>query len=192
MINKLRRAPLAILRRLGFSKPTWKSVETFDESWRKRIQLMAGFVPLDACSILDVGCGRMWLREYIPGTCEYRGLDYVSRGEGCIVCDLNRREFPEEPVDVVFISGCLEYVEDYPWFLRTVAKRSLKRVILSYCVVDHFDNMPQRRALAWVSDLTEAALLAECTSAGLNLVSKVEAPAGDRIYVFQPTANRTA
>ena len=190
MINKLKRVPFAILRRLGIAKHTWKNVENFDDSWRRRIELMAGFVPSSARSILDVGCGRMWLREYLPATCEYRGLDYVCRGEGCIVCDLNRREFPAGSVDVVFISGCLEYVEEYRWFLRTVAERSRMRVILSYCVLDHFNNMPQRRASAWVSDLTEAALLAECDAAGLNLVSKIEAPAGDRIYVLEPRVAR--
>jgi hypothetical protein len=72
MFNKIKRVPLAILRRLGVAKHTWKDVETFDESWRRRIQIMAGLVTSDARSILDVGCGRMWLREYLPRTCEYR------------------------------------------------------------------------------------------------------------------------
>lgn len=191
MFNKLKRVPLAILRRLGIARHTWKNVETFDESWRRRIEIMAGFVPPDAGSILDVGCGRMWLRDYIPRTCEYRGLDYVSRGDGCLVCDLNRQEFPPERVDVVFISGCMEYVEDYRWFLRTVAARSRKRVILSYCVVDRFDNMPQRRASAWVSDLSEAMLLEECAAVGLSLISKMEVPSGDRVYVFEPKAGQS-
>ena len=190
MFNKIKRVPLAILRRLGVAKHTWKDVETFDESWRRRIQIMAGLVTSDARSILDVGCGRMWLREYLPRTCEYRGVDYVSRGDGCLVCDLNRHEFPPESVDVVFISGCLEYVEDYRWFLRTVAGSIRKQVILSYCVVDRFDNMPQRRASAWVSDLSEAMLLSECELAGLRLVTKAEAPSGDRIYVLEPKAGQ--
>jgi ubiquinone/menaquinone biosynthesis C-methylase UbiE len=191
MFNKIKRVPLAILRRLGVAKHTWKDVETFDESWRRRIQIMAGLVTSDARSILDVGCGRMWLREYLPRTCEYRGVDYVSRGDGCLVCDLNRHEFPPESVDVVFISGCLEYVEDYRWFLRTVAGCVRKQVILSYCVLDRFDNMPQRRASAWLSDLSEATLLSECEMAGLRLVTKTEAPSGDRIYVFEPKAGQS-
>ena len=191
MFNKFKRVPLAILRRLGVAKHTWKDVETFDESWRRRIQIMAGLVTSDARSILDVGCGRMWLREYLSRTCEYRGLDYVSRGDGCLVCDLNRGEFPPETVDVVFISGCLEYIEDYRWFLRTVAGCVLKQVILSYCVLDRFDNMPQRRASAWLSDLSEATLLSECEMAGLMLVTKTEAPSGDRIYVFEPKAGQS-
>lgn len=190
MFNKLKRVPLAILRRLGVARHTWKDVETFDDAWRRRIQIMAGFVAPDARSILDIGCGRMWLREYIPSTCEYRGLDYVSRGDGCLVCDLNRSEFPSGSVDVAFISGCLEYVKDYRWFLRTVAGSIRKQVILSYCVVDRFDNMPQRRASAWVSDLSEAMLLSECELAGLRLVTKAEAPSGDRIYVFEPKAGQ--
>jgi hypothetical protein len=64
-------------------------------------------------------------------------------------------------------------------------------VILSYCVLDRFDNMPQRRASAWLSDLSEATLLSECEMAGLRLVTKTEAPSGDRIYVFEPKAGQS-
>jgi 2-polyprenyl-3-methyl-5-hydroxy-6-metoxy-1,4-benzoquinol methylase len=192
MLKKLIRAPRAVLSRLGLSKRTWKDVETFDELWKQRIQLMASFIPKEAKTILDVGCGKMWLREFIPATVKYSGIDYVARGEGCIVCDLNRAEFPEGSYDVIFVSGCLEYVEDYRWFLRTVAQRCRMRVLLSYCVLDHFNNLPQRRTLAWVSDLTEAMLLEESESAGLKLVAKVEAPSADRVYVFEPKAAATA
>jgi hypothetical protein len=192
MFKKLIRAPYAILRRLGLAKRRWKDVETFDESWRQRIQWMAARIPPDAQSVLDVGCGRMWLKDYIPATVKYTGIDYVDRGDGCIVCDLNRAEFPEGSHDVIFVSGCLEYVEDYRWFLRTVAQRCRMRVLLSYCVLDHFNNLPQRRASAWVSDLTEAMLLAEADAAGLNLVSKSEVPSADRVYVFEPKARGAA
>ncbi len=192
MLKKLIGAPNAILRRLGLSKRTWKDVETFDEKWKQRIQLMASFIPKEAQSILDVGCGKMWLREFIPPTVKYSGIDYVDRGDGCIVCNLNQAEFPEGPYDVIFVSGCLEYVEDYRWFLRTTAQRCRMRLLLSYCVLDHFDNLPQRRALAWVSDLTEAMLLEEAASAGMKLVSKAETPSSDRVYVFEPKAPATA
>lgn len=188
MLKKLIRAPSALLRRLGISKRTWKDVETFDETWKQRIQLMASFIPKEAQSVLDVGCGRMWLREFISPHIKYVGIDYVERGDGCIVCDLNRAEFPEGSFDVIFVSGCLEYVKDYRWFLRTTAQRCRMRLLLSYCVLDHFNNLPQRRALAWVSDLTEAMLVAEAESVGFKLVTKVEAPSADRVYVFESKA----
>lgn len=188
----LRRAYKAVLRRLGIATHSWKDLENFDESWKGRIRMMAEMIPEEAGSVLDVGCGKMWLKEYLPPGCRYQGLDYVSRGEGSMVCDLNRGEFPPDTYDVIFVSGCLEYVEDVEWFLGTVASRLRQRLILSYCVLDHFDNLPQRRASAWVNDLRESDLLEACEAKGLRLIKKMITPSADRVFVFEPVVPKAS
>ncbi len=47
----------------------------------------------------------MWLREFLSKDVTYYGLDYTSRSDDTIVCDLNAREFPDIKTDVVFCSG---------------------------------------------------------------------------------------
>ena len=45
------------------SVKSWKDFEYFDIKWKKRIQLMAALIDKET-TILDLGCGKMWLRVF--------------------------------------------------------------------------------------------------------------------------------
>jgi hypothetical protein len=118
--------------------------------------------------VLDLGCGRMWLRDYLPPNARYWGCDYVKRDHNTIVCDFNQREFPAKRVDLMFISGCLEYVQDVDWFLENVA-RNCSSLILSYCTLELNPSPTVRNSLGWKSHLSLSGLLAKLLSKGFVL-----------------------
>src|SRR5262245_2359238 len=62
-------------RRLA--QANWQDIEHFDDEWKTRVQRMAGHIPA-ASRVLDLGCGKEWLKEII-GASRYIGVDYLAR-----------------------------------------------------------------------------------------------------------------
>jgi hypothetical protein len=147
----------------------WKDIEHFDESWKGRIREMARYVPSNSV-VMDLGCGREWLRDYLDN-CQYIPVDYRARSPHTVVCDLNKREFPDRQVDVCFVSGCLEYVEDPQWLVREIAAHS-KRCVISYCVLDDFPGVQSRAALGWKNNLRKHELVSLFTANGMRVHSE--------------------
>jgi hypothetical protein len=129
----------------------WEDIEYFDDSWRQRISQMADFIPANA-TVMDLGCGREWLRE-IVGPENYTGVDYRRRGEGTVICDFNKGQFPDLRRDVAFVSGCLEYVTDHRWFIAQICEK-VDMCIISYCPIETHRDLVARRRVGWVNDLT--------------------------------------
>lgn len=48
------------------------------ESWESRIEFMAGFIKANS-SVLDMGCGTMVLKKYLPSGCIYQSCDIAAR-----------------------------------------------------------------------------------------------------------------
>jgi hypothetical protein len=139
--------------------PKWTDIERFDPSWKDRIEMMARHIgPADG-PVLDVGCGPMWLRQYLPPDVAYIGLDYVARGTGCIVCDLNRERLPHTGARTVFVSGALEYLEQAEVFIGDVASTAPK-CILSYCDLASFPDESERRKRGWKNGFSVGGILA--------------------------------
>lgn len=133
---------------------SWQSIERFDPTWKKRIATMSQFIPQDTTSLVDLGCGPRWLREIITPSINYLGVDYKTRGQDTLICDFNKHQYPQKPIDVAFVSGCLEYVLDYDWFIQNICKYS-KTCILSYCTLDSYPDIALREKQAWVNHLSE-------------------------------------
>jgi hypothetical protein len=161
----------------------WRKIEFFDDRWKNRIRGMSRHVGAKD-SVLDLGCGPMWLKEFLGPENSYHGCDYLDRGPGTLVCDFNAKQFPDVKADVTFISGCLEYVEDVEWFIDRVAAAAPKCVI-AYCIVNPGDNLARRRQNAWVNDLTEEGLIALMGRHGLQFKEKGERFMSSQIYVFE-------
>ena len=122
------------------------------ESWDDRIQFMAGFIKPNS-SVLDMGCGTLALKQYLPTGCRYQGCDVVLRKETTIVCDFNKKEFPPAKLyDYVFCSGVLEYVNDLPAFLKEMRKYS-DSLIMSYVAAKSKSKkrIRKREGLDWVN-----------------------------------------
>jgi hypothetical protein len=134
------------------SKKEWRHIEYFDERWKGRIKAMAAYINNNE-SVVDLGCGQMWLEEYLPAGCTYIPVDYKSREGFTIIADFNKHQYPPIDSDVAFISGCLEYIKDYKWFIEKTTSFS-KTIILSYCTTDSFPDMEERKNLFWVNHLS--------------------------------------
>jgi len=134
IINRVRKV-------LGL-KPKWKQIEYFNPDWKSRIKKMASYIAIGE-SVVDLGCGQMWLREFLPGSNKYTGVDYRQRGEGTLVVDFNNGEFPDVKADVFFSSGCMEYVVDYDSFIEKIARVG-RRCIISYCCIEDFKEKEKR------------------------------------------------
>jgi hypothetical protein len=150
------------------SKKGWKHNEYFLKDWEGRISFMANMIG-SANSVLDLGCGPCWLRNYLKPGIAYYGCDYVQRFPETLVADFNKYEFPDIYVDVCFASGVLEYVSDVPWFISQCAKHC-NMLIISYSSLDYCcHNLKQRKKLNWVNHYTEADVLNICFKNNLTL-----------------------
>ncbi len=138
-------------------KYDWKKIEYFNTDWKNRIEIMAQFIQ-DGDSILDLGCGQMWLKEYIPKNCVYIPVDYQKRDSETIICDFNKNEFPELKVNVAFVSGCFEYVNDYTQFVNSI-KRFCDKVVISYVSTDIEPDIYKRKKNAWCNHLNKSQFL---------------------------------
>lgn len=133
---------------------SWKEIEYFDSKWKQRIAVMAELIPIQSKSVLDLGCGKMWLNLFLPEEIEYIPVDYTDRGSGTIICDFNNGEFPTNQVDTAFVSGCLEYIHDYQEFIQFITKQT-QYCVLSYCSTNFISSRRRRFKQNWVNDLSE-------------------------------------
>ncbi len=166
----------------GLKKRTWKKIEYFDESWKDRIMQMTKYISPNS-KVIDLGCGKMWTREFLPKGCTYIGADYVKRGEDTIICDFNRYQFPNIITDVAFISGCLEYINDYVWFINQVSKYSTS-CIISYCTLESFPKIELRKELAWVNNLKREELITLFEKTDFKLFKEDITSSNNSIFVF--------
>ncbi len=150
----------------------WKQSEYFDEAWKERIYILSTLIKDTEQSILDLGCGKEWLREFIGENILYIPVDYVKRSERCIVCDFNKKEFPSISADVAFLSGVLEYIEDPVWFFAEIYKKC-NSLIFSYCATNFYPQVKYRRSLNWVNDLNRNDILHLLENTGFVLSKEI-------------------
>ncbi len=160
----------------------WKEIEYFDEKWQERIKRLAEFVP-PGSSVMDLGCGKMWVRNFLVD-CVYIPVDYASRGEETIVCDFNKGEFPDRNVDVAFVSGCLEYVENPRWFVDQIVNHA-DRCVISYCTTEAFPNPVMRSATGWKNSFDAAQIIAMFEEKSMRLIGRDFLPdSGNTLFCF--------
>ena len=140
-------------------KPLWTSSEEFDESWKERISKMAANIDIPG-TVVDIGCGMMWLESQLNELNGYIPVDFVRRDERTIVLDLNKDTLPEFNAPIAFLSGILEYVSDVGQFSQDLTRLGFDKIILSYCTVEKYPNLRWRKKLNWVSHLSIFELIA--------------------------------
>jgi coenzyme F420-reducing hydrogenase beta subunit len=154
------------------SPRTWQERENspdFDWSaWERRIVEMTRYLENADRSVLDCGSGNMFLKKVLKDGVKYYPVDYKKRFDETIVCDFNRKEFPDIDVDVIFLSGILEYINDPKWFLAESADRA-KKIVLSYNPLDILPDIALRRSAAWVNDLSKDEIITILHSLGFLL-----------------------
>ncbi len=160
----------------------WKDIEYFHDQWKERIAFMAQYIP-EGSSVMDLGCGQRWLIHYLPANCTYYPVDYNKRSDDTIVANFNKKEFPEISADTIFISGSLEYIHDYEWFISSACKNS-KRIIISYCTTEDFPDLQERRSLAWVNQLSKPAIISLFKKENFLLTIFGQTETKNSIFVF--------
>jgi len=185
-MNKLKKVVRKIIGKVR-GKRIWQDIEHFDPSWTVRIQEMAKYIR-EGESVLDLGCGKMWLRQFLKNN-DYYPVDYTDRGAGSIVCNFNQRQFPQNSADIAFVSGVLEYVVDAQWFVSCIAQKC-RRCVVSYCLLEDNPDLDSRRKRAWVNDFSRADIIRMFSVAGFQLASEDQTFAKNRMFYFVRTADQ--
>jgi hypothetical protein len=132
----------------------WAAADATAQPADERAALAAQFIPAGA-RVLELGCGRMALRGYLPNGCRYQGCELIARHPDTIACDFNAGEFPTQAAaqaDIVVMLGLLETILDVDSFFTHL--RFCKRdVVLSYCAAD-LTGSCDRAALGWVNNFS--------------------------------------
>jgi hypothetical protein len=164
----------AINRNLALEKKTdferWSNVDALEPAWDRRAQLAAEFIPAGA-RVLDLGCGRMALKRFLPVDCGYQPCDLVSRGDGTVVCDFNAGEFPHaaaKQADVIVMLGTIEYIVDVDGFFAHLTRTKCD-LVLSYCAVE-FTRHLDRASLGWINHFGIEELAALFDRFGLRIM----------------------
>jgi hypothetical protein len=144
--------------RFGRADQRWGRPSAFDDRWKRRIRKMASYIDTPG-TVVDFGCGPMWLREMLPLGNPYIPLDIEKRCPDCLVVDLNRDDIPDTGAEFAFLSGVLEYIADLPGFFHRLTSQDYRRIILSYCTTDRHPYRWLRRHLNWVSHASTHQLL---------------------------------
>jgi hypothetical protein len=149
----------------------WSQPVNLATQWDSRAQRAAAFIPAGA-RVLDLGCGMMALRQALKPGCTYTPADIVAREPGCLVIDLNKREFPAGQYDWVTFLGVLEYIHDAGWPLRQ-ARTVAPDLLLTYCAdITRGAATPQRRGMGWVNDFDLPAMRQLIQSSGWKIATE--------------------
>jgi Methyltransferase domain len=117
----------------------------------ERAAFAAQFIPAGA-RVLELNCGRMALKRFLPNGCRYQGCDLTAREPDTVTCDLNAGEFPSEAAaqaDVVVMLGVLEQIVDVE-NLFTHLRFCKRDLVLSYCATD-LTGKCDRAALGFIN-----------------------------------------
>jgi hypothetical protein len=136
----------------------WSKEKSLFSSWDERTQLLANQI-LPNSTVFEFGAAKLALKEMLPEGCTYLHSDIVKRAKDTLVIDLNK-EYPKLPqVDYIVFSGVLEYVFEVKELLIHLSQFT-NHFVFSYAITNVFPEKSNRRSHGWVSDLSEASILA--------------------------------
>jgi hypothetical protein len=150
MLEEIRRR-LELIRRGKTDIARWSAPASLLSNWNRRAPFAAALCA-DSLCVCDIGCGNQVIRRLLaPGT-KYLPADLIQRTEDTALCDLNKKELPEDylrQADTTTLLGVIEYVYDVPWVLHAL-KAFLGTLVVSYNPSDMIDL--NRREKGWVND----------------------------------------
>lgn len=157
MLNKIKNKQKILYSKINDPKletqrsdQLWASSLEFDESWKKRISVMASYIDSPGV-VADFGCGLMWLEQFLKPENNYIPIDYIRRDERTIVVDLNKEPIPKTNANIAFLSGVLEYIKEPVQFVNQLTNIGFSQIILSYCTIEKFNELTKRNQLNWKS-----------------------------------------
>lgn len=151
IINKLR------YHKKNSSDLLWSKQSEFNDNWEKRNKLIASYVDLPG-TVVDVGCGMMWLEKYLRHDNLYLPINYIKRDRRTIN-DVNNNLLPYIKADIAVFSGFIEYFDHIDKFIYSIRQLKLKRIVMSYCTTAVFHDIATRKGLNWINHLSMYELL---------------------------------
>jgi hypothetical protein len=158
----------ALRSQLRTDKRRWSKVATEVPPWDQRNKLIGALIPAGS-SVLDLGCGAMTLKGWLPPGCVYQPCDVVQSAPEVILCDFNEGLYPalDRQFDYVVCSGVLEYMRAPLEFLQRISGYGSK-VILSYNPVRAGEGKMARLAGGWLNHMSQPELESLFRDAGLG------------------------
>jgi polysaccharide pyruvyl transferase WcaK-like protein len=152
---------------------------------RRAVELVSSLPARTAAPIVaDLGCGRQTLRGLLPKTWIYRPYDYCKRTPDTILCDFNNDPLCGD-FDIAFCLGVIEYLDKPTAFLAQTAQRS-SYVVLSY---NGPTTSERRQRQGWKNCLSFSEIEGVWVNSGGRIVSMIEMPENERIYLFERKAH---
>jgi hypothetical protein len=171
----LSRIPLSPYRS---ARSRWQDPKELLAEWDERTRLIAELVPPD-CRLIEFGAGRRQPPRFLPPGCRYTPSDFIDRGPGTLVVDLNQRPLPDlrhVGADTAVFGGVFEYVDDLESLITWLGGQ-FSRCIASYECSGTRRLEPrrdaesrQRMSIGWVNTFHEEELIELFARAGLNVV----------------------
>ena len=158
----------AVRSRLRTDKRRWRKVATEVPPWDQRNKLIGKLIPANS-SVVDLGCGAMTLKGWLPPGCVYQPCDVVKSAPEVILCDFNEGLYPalDRKYDYVVCSGVLEYMRAPLEFLKRISQYGSK-VLLSYNPIRDGGGKLARLASGWLNHMTQPELEKLFCDAGLS------------------------
>ena len=152
---------------------------TVDPIWEHRASIAAELIG-DVPSIVDLGCGAMSVRRFLPITTRYVGVDHLARDADTIMIDLNSEPLPDFGIRQASMLGVLEYLTDTSNILGQLHRR-FDSVVLSYCH-HHFFRSKAKRAQFWVNHYSARQFKTLLRTAGFRIIEVRRIRFGESLY----------
>ena len=111
---------------------TWESIIDRDLMHDQRIRFFSEWIDDEDRTVVDLGCGKRLIESLLPKSCQYIPVDYQNRGARTVVCDFNKKEYPEVRADVVLMISVLQWI-DYPlWLIEEACSHCNEKILFHY------------------------------------------------------------
>ncbi len=164
----------------------WKQKKWLFDDWNERTKIMAQWISPNT-SVLEFGAAKLALKQFLPQGVTYTPSDIVDRGEGTMVCDLNKNIPDFKFQDIIFFSGVLEYIYDLPKLVTSLSNKT-NRFIISYGTFDAFNSLENRKINGWVNAHTNDEILVIFKNNNFKLI-ETDTWRKQTIYIFDKIKN---
>lgn len=126
----------------------WLDLRRFNPKWYRRARCASQLLTREW--VCDIGCGRQDLSRYLDPQAVYLPADLAAWESGVAICDLNKREYPEDylaAADCAVFLGVFERIDDVPTVLSDLADR-VEHLCMSYHDANRLKNWPHQWGMA--------------------------------------------
>jgi predicted O-methyltransferase YrrM len=158
-----------------FKATRWQNINSLQDEWVKRIRALRDMLPSDTKSLVDFGCGKKVLKQFLSPDILYIGIDSHRKFGADRELDLNSKFTTEDlpKADVAFFSGVLEYIANLPYVLEKISYNFSTIVFSYHTFTQKSSSRGSRRNLGWVNDFTLSEL-ASCLESNDFTITRYE------------------